>query len=129
MNERCGQAVKKEPAGGEYDRFDRFEHYRIFQGPLPPGLILEPRTLYITIYSYGIEAVHFYCPCGCGWWVSLPQENIPEGMTRGWNICINGKHGVTLGDDKGNCVSGYSVLNHPCKAHFFIENSRVRWLA
>ena len=111
----------------QYARFDKFKRWVVI-AEAPHYDEMQPGVLYVVDFGEsGFEGVKFLCPCGCGNSVWLPQEH--RGGTRhaGWNIIVNGRNGVTLGDASGRCVPGYSVGNeNVCGAHFFVENMQVR---
>ena len=59
------------------------------------------------------EVANHLCPCGCG-----DQAVTPLGPPHGWVYTREGDE-VTLQP---------SLLNQPCKAHYFIVKNRVQWV-
>lgn len=74
----------------------------------------EEGTLYVS-YVFGLAIC--LCPCGCGEHCVMPlKPNDPDG----W-VFQEDERGVTLSP---------SILETTCpnKSHFFIENSKIRWV-
>src|SRR5687768_372337 len=71
---------------------------------------LEERTLYVSM-EYA-SAVH-KCFCGCGYKVVTPLS------PAGWQLFFDGRT-VSLTPSIGSWA-------FPCKSHYWIENSTVRW--
>lgn len=110
----------------ETKRLNEFSvHVMGGEGHIPS--VLESGVLYVSLH---FGCIRYLCPCGCGKQSGISIRLLtgvaddkgigtPLLWDTGWNVALT--------ENKTKITVSPSILDKLCKAHYFIENNKVRW--